>query len=57
LRVYNILGEEVARLADGGHAAGSFKANWDATGLPSGVYFYRLIVGEHVQTMKAVLMK
>jgi hypothetical protein len=57
LKVYNVLGEEVAALIAGDHAAGTFRATWDASGLPSGVYFYRLMAGEYVQTKKAVLMK
>jgi hypothetical protein len=57
LRVYNVLGEVVASLVDGTQAAGTFKTEWDASGLPSGVYFYRLTAGEYVQTRKMVLMK
>ncbi|MGB5873397.1 MAG: YCF48-related protein [Bacteroidota bacterium] len=57
LKVYNLLGEEVATLIAGDHAAGTFKATWDASELPSGVYFYRLMAGDYVQTKKAVLMK
>jgi hypothetical protein len=57
LKVYNLLGEQVATLIAGEHAAGNFKATWDASGLPSGVYFYRLVAGEYVRTKKAVLMR
>jgi len=57
LRVYNVLGEEVATLISGDHAAGMFKAMWDVSGMPSGVYFYRLTAGEYVQTRKMILMK
>jgi hypothetical protein len=57
LKVFNVLGEEVASLIEGDHTAGTFKATWEASGLPSGVYFYRLTAGEYVQTKKAVLMK
>jgi N-acetylneuraminic acid mutarotase len=57
LKVYNVLGEEVATLAAGDHPAGTFEATWDANGLPSGVYFYQLNAGEHVQMRKALLMK
>jgi hypothetical protein len=57
LKVYNVLGGEVATLVDGEQGAGTFKTTWDASGLPSGVYFYRLTAGEHVQTRKMVLMK
>jgi hypothetical protein len=57
LKVYNVLGEEVASLIAGDHAAGTFKATWDASDMPSGVYFYRLTTGEYVQTRKMILMK
>jgi hypothetical protein len=57
LRVYNVLGEEVATLFDGEQAAGTFKTSWDASDLPSGVYFYRLTAGEYVQARKMVLMR
>jgi hypothetical protein len=57
LKVYNVLGEEVGTLIAGNRAPGTFKATWDASGLPSGIYFYRLTAGEYVQTKKAVLMR
>ena len=57
LRVYNVLGEEVATLTAGVHFAGAFKTTWDARGLPSGVYFYRLTAGDYVQTKKMVLVR
>lgn len=57
LKIYNVLGEEIATLIAGDHAAGAFKATWEASGLPSGVYFYRLTAGGYVQTMKMILMK
>jgi hypothetical protein len=57
LKVYNVLGEEVALLIEGDHALGTFKVTWDASGLPSDVYFYRLTAGEHAQTKKMVLLK
>jgi hypothetical protein len=57
LRVYNVLGEQVATLVAEDHAAGTFKAMWDASDMPSGVYFYRLTAGGYFQTKKMVLMK
>jgi len=57
LTVHNILGEELARLAGGEHTAGRFKAIWDAGGFPSGVYFYRLNAGDHVETKRMILLR
>jgi hypothetical protein len=57
LRVYNVLGEEIATLFDDTQPAGTFTAKWDASGIPSGVYFYRLTAGEYIQTRKMVLLR
>ena len=57
LIVYNLQGEEVTRLVNGGQNAGSHKVTWDASGMASGVYLYRLRAGEFVQTRKMVLLK
>lgn len=42
LSVHNVLGEELAVLFDKVQSAGAHQAVWDATGFPSGIYFYRL---------------
>lgn len=55
--VYDVTGREVARLVDGRLAAGYHDVRWDATGLPSGVYFYRLTAGPFRQTRRVVLVK
>jgi hypothetical protein len=57
LKVYNSLGQEVAVLADEDAAAGRHQVEWDATGLSSGVYFYRLEAGQFVETRKLLLLK
>jgi hypothetical protein len=61
LKVYNMLGLEVATLVNGRQEAGSytvtFNTNTGTFGLPSGVYFYRLEVGSFVSTRKLILMK
>jgi len=57
LIVYNVLGEEVTTLVEGDRAAGNFEATWDASDMPSGVYFYHLTAGENVRTRRMVLMK
>ncbi len=57
LTVYSILGQEVARLVDAREEAGYHEARFDASGLASGVYFYRLRAGDFVRTMKLVLTR
>ena len=57
LKVYDILGNEVATLVNEENAVGSYTVEFDATGLPSGIYFYRLQAGSFVETKKMLLMK
>jgi CubicO group peptidase (beta-lactamase class C family) len=57
LKVYNLLGEEVATLIAEKRSAGIHRLNWDARGLASGVYLYRLQAGEFVQTKKLILLR
>ncbi len=58
LKIYNILGEEVATLVSEKLAAGNYNYDWDAGGLASGVYFYRLQTERGiVQTKKLLLLK
>ena len=51
------ISSQVETIVAGDHAAGTFKATWDASGMTSGVYFYRLTAGDYVQTRKMSLMK
>jgi type IX secretion system substrate protein len=55
--IYNLLGQNIDVLADGLYDAGQYNLVWDASGKPSGVYFYRLTVGNDVLTRKMVMMK
>ena len=57
LVIYNILGQEVARLVEGFKSAGSYGVKFDATDLPSGVYMYRLQAGKYSATRKLVLIR
>jgi hypothetical protein len=57
LKVYNIIGKEVANLVSDRLSAGSYSYEWDASGLASGVYVYRLKADDHVETRKMILMR
>jgi hypothetical protein len=57
LSVFNIVGEEVAVLANGFSQAGSFEVTFDATNLSTGVYLYKLQSANSVQTKKMMLLK
>jgi N-acetylmuramoyl-L-alanine amidase len=57
LKVFDVLGREVATLLNEMRPAGVYTVRWDASLLPSGVYFYQLRAGDFVQTKKLVLAK
>jgi hypothetical protein len=57
LKVFNLLGSEVAELVKGEIEAGKYNINFNASSLPSGVYFYRLQAGSFIQTRKMILLK
>jgi Leucine-rich repeat (LRR) protein len=57
LKVFDVLGREVATLVNEVKQPGIHSAVFDGTNLPSGVYFYRLTGGEHVQTKTMVHLK
>jgi len=57
LDVVDLLGREVATLVHERLGAGVYRTAWDAQGMPSGVYFYRLSVGGFVEVKKMMLMR
>lgn len=57
LKVYNVLGKEVKVLVDRLESPGTYKVTFNADKLSSGIYFYVLHSGEHIQTKKMVLIK
>ncbi len=57
LRVFDILGREVAVLVNERKAPGIYEVRFDASGMASGIYFYRLTAGPYIQTRKMVLLR
>lgn len=57
LQIYNLLGEKVTTLASERLQAGTHSVRWNAVGIPSGVYFYRLQAGEFTETKKLILLR
>jgi subtilisin family serine protease len=57
LKVYDILGREVAGLINEKQPAGSYNVTFNASGLVSGVYFYKLIVNDFIEVKKMILTK
>jgi len=57
LKVFDVIGKEIAVLIDNVKQPGTYDVPWDANKFPSGTYFYRLQSGATTQTRKMVLMK
>ncbi len=57
LKVFNILGQEVVELVNAVKSAGSYEVSFDATGLTSGMYVYRIQAGSYTATKKMLLLK
>ena len=57
LKVYNILGSEVKTLINKQQSIGNYTVELDGLRLPSGIYFYRIVAGDYIDTKKMVLMK
>lgn len=57
LKVFNILGSQVAEIVEGISAAGDYSVSFDASELSSGVYFYTLIAGDFRETKRMMVLK
>jgi hypothetical protein len=57
LKIYDLLGEEVAALVNEEKQAGKYKISFNASGLPSGTYFYTLQAGNYTATKKMIYLK
>jgi len=57
LKIYDVLGKEVATIINENMEAGNYKKEWNAGSFSSGVYFYKLQAGNFVETKKMCLIK
>lgn len=57
LIIYDVLGEEVSTLVNQNLKPGEYEVNWNASNIPSGVYFYRLVTQDFTSTKKMMLIK
>lgn len=57
LKIFDVFGREVATLVDEIEEPGYKSVEWDAIGVASGVYFYRLTAGDYVATKKMLVLK
>jgi hypothetical protein len=57
IKIFDLLGREVKTLVNEVKSAGSYEVFFDAIGLASGVYFYRLMSGDFIETKKLILQK
>ncbi|HQH56682.1 MAG TPA: endo-1,4-beta-xylanase [Candidatus Marinimicrobia bacterium] len=57
LKVYNLLGQEVATIFEGIQSAGNYSVTFDASGLTGGIYLYQLKAGNFVENKKFILLK
>jgi hypothetical protein len=57
LKIYDVLGNEVATLVDEYRPAGNYEVEFNAVNLPSGVYFYKLQIDDFTETKKMLMIK
>jgi hypothetical protein len=57
LKVYDVLGEEVATLVNEEKPAGNYEVNFNVNGLSSGIYFYKMQAGSFAETKKMIFMR
>jgi hypothetical protein len=57
IKVFDVLGNEVATLMDEEKSVGTYELTWNAENLSSGIYFYQLKAGEFISTKKMILLK
>ena len=57
IKIFDILGNEIETLTNAEKPSGSYELTWNAAGMPSGVYFYKITAGDFIQTKKMILLR
>ena len=57
VKILNLTGETITQLANEYQKAGEHSAEFDASGLPAGVYFCQLVTGKTIKTQKMILIR
>jgi hypothetical protein len=57
IRIFDVLGSEVANLVNEEKSAGNYEITFDSKGLSSGVYLYKIQAGKFVETKKMILLR
>lgn len=57
MKVYDIVGREITTIVSEELSAGNHSRQWNAAGMPSGIYFYRLQAGSYTETKKLILLR
>ena len=57
LKVYDVLGNEIATLVNEEKQPGTYEVEFKGTELPSGIYFYQLKAGNYLETRKMMMLK
>jgi hypothetical protein len=57
LKVFDIMGREVATIVSEQMLGGTYSRQWNAANISSGIYFYRIQAGSFIETKKLVLLR
>jgi polyhydroxybutyrate depolymerase len=57
LSIYNLVGQEIETLVNKHQPEGEYEINWQAKGLPNGLYFYKIQAGDYSETKKLIIQK
>ena len=57
LKIYDVVGREIAALVNEQKNSGNYEVEFNGSGFTSGIYFYRLIAGNFIDTKKMLMIK